>query len=62
MSAGRDIPQASRWDEMEAKIHPQAEFARFLEENSVDIGFPEAGTMIEISRTASRGGQSLHNI
>lgn len=46
----RPSEEFSRWDEMEGKIHPQAEFARFLEENSVDIGFPEAGTMIEISR------------
>lgn len=46
----RPSEEFSRWDEMEGKIHPQADFARFLEENSVDIGFPEAATMIEISR------------
>lgn len=46
----RPSEEFARWDEMEGKIHPQAEFARFLEENSVDIGFPEAAVMIEISR------------
>jgi len=46
----RPSEEFARWDEMEGKIHPQADFARFLEENSVDIGFPEAATMIEISR------------
>jgi len=46
----RPSEEFSRWDEMEGKIHPQADFARFLEENSVDIGYPEAATMIEISR------------
>lgn len=39
-----------RWDALEGKLHPQDEFARFLEENSSDIGFPEAATMIELSR------------
>ncbi|WP_323009506.1 DUF2303 family protein [Paracoccus sp. (in: a-proteobacteria)] len=46
----RPSEEFSRWDEMEGKIHPQADFARFLEENSVDVGTPEAATMIEISR------------
>ncbi|WP_288951552.1 DUF2303 family protein [uncultured Paracoccus sp.] len=46
----RPSEEFSRWDEMEGKIHPQAEFARFLEENSVDVETPEAATMIEISR------------
>ena len=46
----RPSEEFSRWDEMEGKIHPQADFARFLEENSVDIGWPEAGVMVEISR------------
>lgn len=46
----RPSEEFSRWNEMEGKIHPQADFARFLEENSVDIGTPEAATMIEISR------------
>lgn len=39
-----------RWDAFEGKLHPQEDFARFLEENSSDIGFPEAATMIELSR------------
>lgn len=46
----RPSEEFARWDAMEGKIHPQDEFARFLEENSVDIGHPEAATMIEISR------------
>lgn len=46
----RPSEEFARWDEMEGKIHPQADFARFLEENSVDIGTPEAAVMIEISR------------
>lgn len=39
-----------RWDKMEGEMHDQAVFAEFLEENSVDIAFPEAATMVEISR------------
>jgi uncharacterized protein YfdQ (DUF2303 family) len=39
-----------RWGAFEGKLHPQEDFARFLEENSSDIGFPEAATMIELSR------------
>ncbi|MCJ8138410.1 DUF2303 family protein [Falsirhodobacter halotolerans] len=39
-----------RWDAMEGDFHPQAEFAAFLEENSVDISMPEATVMVEISR------------
>lgn len=46
----RPSEEFARWDKMEGKMHPQADFARFLEENSVDIGTPEAATMIEISR------------
>ncbi|MEI4470953.1 DUF2303 family protein [Frigidibacter sp. MR17.24] len=40
----------TRWDKMEGALHPQATFAAFLDENSVDIAFPEAATMVEISR------------
>lgn len=40
----------TRWDKMEGDLHDQAVFAEFLEENSVDIAFPEAATMVEISR------------
>lgn len=40
----------TRWNAFEGKLHGQAEFAAFLEENSIDIAFPEAATMVEISR------------
>lgn len=46
----RPSEEFARWDAMEGKIVPQVEFARFLEENSVDVGYPEAATMVEISR------------
>lgn len=39
-----------RWAAMEGKMHPQAEFAEFLEENAVDIAEPTPASMIEISR------------
>ncbi|HMO73142.1 MAG TPA: DUF2303 family protein [Paracoccaceae bacterium] len=39
-----------RWDAMAGKLHPQADFARFLEENATDVGPPEAAAMIELSR------------
>lgn len=39
-----------RWDAFEGKLHPQADFARFLEENASDIAYPDPATMIEISR------------
>lgn len=39
-----------RWDAMEGKMHPQAEFAEFLDENAVDIAEPDPATMVEISR------------
>lgn len=40
----------ARWDALEGKMLPQAEFALFLEENAADILHPEPTTMIEISR------------
>lgn len=40
----------ARWNAMAGKMQEQEAFARFLEENSADVGFPEAATMIEISR------------
>ena len=40
----------ARWDGLAGKLHPQDEFARFLEENAADVAFPEAAVMIEISR------------
>ena len=40
----------TRWNTMAGKLHAQEDFARFLEENSADVAFPEASQMIEISR------------
>jgi uncharacterized protein YfdQ (DUF2303 family) len=40
----------TRWNGMAGKLHNQEEFARFLEENSVDVAYPEAAQMVEISR------------
>jgi hypothetical protein len=43
-----------RWNAMSLgvskKLYPQDEFARFLEENSVDVGYPEAASLVEIAR------------
>ena len=39
-----------RWDAFKGKLHPQEDFARFLEENSSDITNPDPATMIELSR------------
>lgn len=46
----RPSEEFTRWDTFEGKVHPQDEFARFLEENAADVGEPEAATMIELSR------------
>lgn len=46
----RDSEEFKRWDKAEGELHPQAEFAAFLEENAVDIVDPEPAVMIEISR------------
>lgn len=55
----RPSEEFSRWDAMEGKLHAQDEFARFLEENSADVGYPEAATMVEISRDfEATSGQS----
>lgn len=49
----------ARWNAAAGKLMPQDEFACFLEENSGDVGFPEAATMIEISRDfEATAGQS----
>jgi uncharacterized protein YfdQ (DUF2303 family) len=40
----------TRWDAMEGKMHAQAEFALFLEENAGDIHHPEPGVMLELAR------------
>lgn len=39
-----------RWDKMEGEMWPQAVFAEFLEENSMNISAPDPATMLEISR------------
>ena len=46
----RHSEEFARWDAMAGKMHQQEDFARFLEENSSDVGYPEAATMVEISR------------
>lgn len=40
----------SRWDKVQGKLLPQAEFAAFLEENAEDISAPQPASIIEISR------------
>lgn len=40
----------SRWNKFEGEMHPQADFAAFLEENAEDITDPEPASIIEISR------------
>jgi uncharacterized protein YfdQ (DUF2303 family) len=40
----------ARWDAMEGKLHPQADFAIFLEENAADIYAPEPAFMLELAR------------
>lgn len=53
----RPSEEFSRWNDFEGELRPQAEFARFLEENAVDIVDPDSATMIEIARDleASQG-------
>ena len=46
----RPSEEYKRWDAIEGQLLPQGDFARFLEENAVDILDPDAATMIEISR------------
>lgn len=46
----RNSEEFCRWNALEGKRIPQAEFAAFLEENSEDIVDPESAVMIEISR------------
>lgn len=46
----RPSEEFARWDAFEGKLHSQAEFARFIEENSVDVLQPDQATLIEISR------------
>lgn len=40
----------SRWDAMQGKLHRQADFALFLEENASDIWSPEPAIMLELAR------------
>ena len=40
----------TRWNAMQGKLHPQADFALFLEENASDIHTPEPGIMLELAR------------
>lgn len=46
----RPSEEFARWNAVAGKLMEQADFARFLEENSTDVAYPEAATMIEISR------------
>lgn len=39
-----------RWNAIQDKMLPQAEFAEFMDENAVDILDPDPATMVEISR------------
>ncbi len=40
----------ARWNGMQGKMHPQATFAIFLEENAADIHTPEPAIMMELAR------------
>ena len=40
----------TRWNGMQGKMHPQADFALFLEENASDIWKPEPAIMLELAR------------
>lgn len=40
----------TRWDAMQGKLHEQAVFALFLEENASDIFRPEPAIMLELAR------------
>lgn len=46
----RASEEFARWNAIAGKLLPQEDFARFLEENASDVSYPEAATMIEISR------------
>jgi len=45
-----DSEEFARWNAAAGQMHDQADFARFLEENSTDIGYPDPAMMIEIAR------------
>ncbi|MBL9047858.1 MAG: DUF2303 family protein [Tabrizicola sp.] len=40
----------TRWNAMQGKMHSQADFALFLEENAADIWRPEPAIMLELAR------------
>lgn len=46
----RPSEEFARWNAMAGKLHPQEDFARFIEENAIDITDPEPAHMIELSR------------
>lgn len=50
----------TRWNKMAGNLHPQADFAVFLEENAMDITDPSPTEMIELSRDLEAvSGQSF---
>lgn len=46
----RDSEEFKRWDEMEGEMHPQTNFAMFLEENVSDVVNPAPSVLLEICR------------
>lgn len=46
----RPSEEFTRWNDMAGTMHDQETFARFLEENAVDVADPAAAEMIELSR------------
>lgn len=46
----RPSEEWARWNAAAGKMHPQATFARFLEENATDILLPEPAIFIELAR------------
>jgi uncharacterized protein YfdQ (DUF2303 family) len=49
--APRISEQWGRWNTVNGKRMAQADFARFLEENSVDVRAPDAATLIEVAQS-----------
>jgi uncharacterized protein YfdQ (DUF2303 family) len=46
----RDSEEYARWNKMEGKLHPQDEFALFIEENVTDVASPDHSDLLEICR------------
>ncbi len=46
----RDSEEFARWAAMEDKLHPQEEFALFIEENVADVIDPDHSVLLEICR------------